>query len=100
MSNVTSIILTMSFIEGPDNIRGLNGFLEEQGQLPLADLTPQMIRGKHPQTWTYGGGYNYFPEQAFLAELACRGWKRPESVVLVMQPEEGPAVVWRPDCGA
>lgn len=104
MSVVTSILLTMSVVEdgfhpeegNAPHLARIIDFLVERGFLPLAYLSPHMCTGKHPQTLTFGGGYNYFPEEEFEQFIAMFEWGSPENVVLVMQPEEGETKVWRP----
>ena len=105
MSVVTSVILTMTagedgfdeeFNGGTTKLDALNETLADHGKMPLACLTDHMCRGKHPQTLTFGGGYNYFPTEAFTVAVQGIEWAYPENVVLIIQPEEGPTSVWRP----
>ena len=105
MSVVTSVILSVSCAEDGfdpektidrDKIDKINAFLVANGKMPLAFLTPHMGCGKHPQTMTFGGGYNHFPEDGFLDFIRALDFEYPENVVLVMQPEEGETFVWSP----
>lgn len=104
MSVVTSILLTVSSTESgfdPEvndigKICRINNFIRSHGKSDLHFLTPHMCNGKHPQTLTHGGGYNNFPNDAFINFVAGIDWDDPENVVLVLQPEEGATIVWRP----
>ncbi len=103
MSVVSSVLLQMSVCEdafdmalGPGGLLMLAAFLDGHGKRPLADLTDHMPCGKHPQTFVFGGGYNYFPEDEFAEFVMAIEWQCPENVVLVINPEEGPTRVWRP----
>lgn len=63
---------------------------------PLVDVTDHLVVHKHPQIYVCGGGYNYFPEEEFAAFVIGLPWERPDRVVLVIQPENGPTMVFRP----
>lgn len=104
MSVVTSIILSVSASEnGFDfdenetyQIDKINAFLRHRGKTDLHFLTPHMHNGKHPQTLTFGGGYNFFPEDDFLNFVSVMEWQSPENVILIIQPDQGRTLVWRP----
>lgn len=104
MSVVTSVILSMSCtengfdVEENDTIQidRINGFIRDHGKSDLHFLTPHMRNGKDPQTFTFGGGYNNFPNDEFLEFIQAIQWEHPENVVLVLQPEQGDTIVWRP----
>lgn len=51
---------------------------------------------KHPQIRVAGGGFNYFPEDEFAAFVLSQRWEWPESLVLIIQPENGEARIFRP----
>lgn len=104
MSVVTSVLLTMSVVEDgfdPDigdtsRLDEVQKWLAEHGKAPLGHLTPYMPGGKHPQSETFGGGYNHFPIDDFREYILNFGWVSPENVVLVMQPDHGETIVVRP----
>lgn len=104
MSVVSSVILQVSCAEkGFDTdvtthflLDEINRWLGRQGKLPLRDLTPYMPCGKHPQTFVFGGGYNYFPEEEFAEHILSLEYEYPESVVLLINPEDGATKVFRP----
>jgi hypothetical protein len=104
MSVITSVILTVSCVEdGFDldakdstQIDRINGFIQAHGHSDLQFLTVHMCGEKHPQTFTFGGGYNLFPEEDFLEFLDTIQWQCPENTVVVLQPESGDTIVWRP----
>lgn len=108
MSRVTSIILTVSAAEPgfdvedqeffTDKIDEINSFIRSHDLRNLNFLTPSMRTGKDPQTMTFGGGYNHFPDKKFLEFIEKFEWTCPENVVLVLQPEDGRTIVWRPMC--
>lgn len=106
MSVVTGVVLCASCSE-PDGSEGedgpaawietVNAWLSERSEAWL--LTPVENRfggGKHPQMNVAGGGFNHFPEDDFLTFLRTLKWESPENVILVMQPEDGATIVWRP----
>ena len=51
---------------------------------------------KHPQCFVFGAGLNFADEDALAEKILCFDWKYPENMVLVIQPEDGPTRVWRP----
>lgn len=73
----------------------LNG--HESGPFrPLRDVTDGLVLHKHPQTYVCGGGYNYFPDEEFAAFVMALPWENPDNVVLLINPEEGPTMVFTP----
>lgn len=89
--------------EGFDPDRGdtnkldkINDFLAEYGKDGLSFLTSHVLGGKHPQTLTFGGGYNGFPEDEFVELLTSFDWRRPDCVALAVQTEHYPLRIWRP----
>ncbi len=106
MSVVTSVLLTVScceegFSDEPGDpapkLDRINQFLQQGRFAPLTCLTPHMSGNKHPQTYTYGAGYNHFVEELFTELIQSMNWSHPENVVFIMQPEEGETRVWRPE---
>ena len=101
---MTSIILTVSCAEDGFNvvandcaqIDGINGVIRGYGYSDLNFLTAHMCDWKHPQTLTFGGGYNLFPDDDFLKYMDTIEWQCPANAVLVLQPEWGDTIVWRP----
>lgn len=52
---------------------------------------------KYPEIDVHAAGWNYFPDpEGLIAEFKSIPWEQPESVFLVVQPQEGPARVERP----
>ena len=43
-----------------------------------------MCNGKHPQMIVWGGGYNYFLGEEFVAFYKTRAWNEPEEVFLIL----------------
>lgn len=108
MSYVTSVTLICSCAEEffddddkplPKHDR-LNQFFADHHKQPPEFVTPATCRGKHPQTYTFAGGYNYFQTENFFAFLAAFDWEYPDHVVLVMITEGQEPVIWRPSDGA
>ncbi len=102
MSRVSGIVLMISAGEEveegvrPAAVRSLDDWCAGNGCLPLVDVTDMTPRGKHPQVLIYGGGYNNLDEEAFAAAFMAQAWECPENAVLIINPEEGPAEVYRP----
>lgn len=104
MSSVTSLILTMSCVEAefdPElaglGLSNLNRWFASRDKPQLSFLTPLMRVVKHPQSLTFGAGYNYFNVEEFTEYLSRVEWELPENVLLIVQPEDGPTTVWRPN---
>jgi hypothetical protein len=51
---------------------------------------------RFPNHLTFAIGISYLDEHAFASYVMNRKWNRPENVVLVIQPENGPTRIWRP----
>lgn len=103
MSVVSGVVLCTSCGEdeaGEDGevvlFEKINKWLAEKGPFKLCRVESNFGGGKHPQMFVAGGGFNYFPEDEFAAFVLGLPWHNPESVVLVMQPEEGETRVFRP----
>lgn len=103
MSVVSSIILQISWSEdgfdrtgeyGTEKIEKIDKWLEERGKLPLEYLSENMSKGKHPQTYVFGGGYNHFPEDDFAELIMSFKYEKPESVVLLINPENGATKIY------
>lgn len=64
------------------------------------DLTPRNDKTggtKYPEMSVYAAGWNYFPDpQGLIDAFKAIAWQSPESVFLIVQPQEGPARVERP----
>lgn len=104
MSVVTGIVLHTSCAEGallpdhdvPNELLQIAQWLRNRDRACLVEVQDLMCTGKHPQTYVLGGGYNYFPEEEFAAFVMSLPWRCPENVVLIVNPEDGPARVYRP----
>lgn len=107
MSVVTGLTLICSVSDGEAddydpptptaNIQALNKWLSDRNFMPLKNMAHVSGGSKHPQCCVYNCGYNYFPADEFAAVVLALDWGEPERLVLIMQPEEGPTVVVRPD---
>lgn len=53
---------------------------------------------KHPQCHVYGAGINHMKIAEFAERVMEYEWAYPENVVLVVQPEAGDTMVYRPRC--
>lgn len=107
MSSVSGVLLQVDCIDDrEDNVetwRRVDDWLlrHDSGPFgPLLDVTDGLIGQKHPQTYVCGSGYNYFPEEDFAAFVVALPWARPGNVVLVINPEDGPTKVFRPQTAA
>ena len=107
MSVVTAVTLIISVLDGSCNdtddpgpcVLEMNEWLGQERFLPLVEVTDHYGGSKHPQCLTYGAGFHGFPNPTEFAEFVCsREWDQPENVVLIIQPEEGETVVYRPSC--
>lgn len=104
MSVVSSVILQMSTAENAfddeeevrPGVDAITAWLEKYGHAPMVELQEHMPRGKHPQTFVFGGGYNHFPEDSFAEFVMGMTWNAPECVVLMINPECGETRIWRP----
>jgi hypothetical protein len=105
MSVVTGFVLVCSLAEQigwaehpPGSLEQINDWLASREFQGLADSADDHALGnKHPQFFLYMAGYNYFPEDEFIAFFQTLRWFEPERVVLMLQPEYGPTRVVRPD---
>lgn len=83
--------------ETSDNIKKIIAWIEQRDFPPPHHVELMYGGTKHPQVTVLGAGYNYFPTDDFIAffiELE-KWWWEPETVVLILNPEEGGAVVIR-----
>jgi len=105
MSVVTGLVLVCSLGETmplaehpPGGIEQINEWLAARDRALLADAAEDYALGdKHPQFFLYMAGYNHFPEDEFIAFFQTLRWFDPERAVLMLQPEDGPTRVIRPD---
>ena len=109
MSVVTGVVLCMSSCE--DSIDTPDGLLDEVPLLTeinrwltknhygtLYELSRLAGGRKHPQMFFAAGGFNGLGMDAdFIAMVMALPWLEPENLVLVMQPENGPTMVYRPE---
>ena len=108
MSVVSGVVLCASCTEeyrnqGEDGpplwFEQINGWIVKQdrhwGQLKMVEY--HFGGRKHPQMCVAGGGFNYFDEDAFVQIVLAFPWESPENVVLVIEPEDGPTRVFRPN---
>jgi hypothetical protein len=98
MSVVTGITLHVSVSEYGTPIHAINDWLGKRGFSALNYAEDLYAGNKHPQIQLLGGGYNYFADHEEFADFVLKqDWYAPESVVLIIEPEEGPAKVFRPN---
>lgn len=97
MSVVTGIMLITS-LNDDAAIAEVQAWLAERwGGQVLVDVSDSAGGRKHPQFEALAAGINGFVEdEEFAAFVISREWWNPENVVLIMQPEEGAARVYRP----
>ncbi|MBR2117248.1 MAG: hypothetical protein IJ935_00975 [Afipia sp.] len=105
MSGVTGLVLVCSLMDGDpaesSNVHELNSWLKHRGFGELVDVAQHSGGTKHPEMCMFCCGYNDFPENHFAEIAMSMNWMDPESVVLIMQPDEGSTRVIRPcefDC--
>ena len=94
MSTVTGVMLCTGCGE-EDNIQKVNSWLVENGYSALHSVDELCCNGKHPQMLMNGGGNNYFLDEPFVEFVMSVEWRRPEDVVLVLNPEHTPVEVHR-----
>jgi hypothetical protein len=99
MSAVTGILLLTSLTDADreplDNIQ--SWLAEHEGGQQLSEVADHTGGHKHPQYAAFGAGLNYFLQVDEFAEFVLKqDWRRPERVVLILQPEDGAASVLRP----
>lgn len=102
MSVVTALTLQYDLSEEEDLARALDAWLRSHGRVwSLGDdfLEPDINAsggGKHPQIRLHCAGLNHFDMWVEVVEFfRALDWCHPESAVLVLQPEEGAAEVYR-----
>lgn len=107
MSVVSGVTLHFSVAEDsteqPDgsdifaNITKINDWLAERRFGPLASVEDHYGGSKHPQVALFGAGYNHFmPRDEFIGFVLTLDWWNPENVVLLINPEEGATMIFRP----
>lgn len=97
MSFVTGVTLHFENTEGENGekiVAEINEWLGDSGSLTR-------VSGYYGGTKTapvrvYGAGVNYLKINEFARFVASRDWEFPESVVLILHPEEGRTIVRRP----
>jgi len=98
MSVVSGITLHIScaenFYEGDPNdiydlIEVLNKWLLDRGFQPLKEVIEAYGGTKHPHVCVFGAGYNFFCEDEFILFFESIEWLCPESVILIVNPEDG-----------
>jgi len=94
MSIVTGIVLTC--IAEPVAIAAVNKWLHDSGFGPLVETAKYAGGNKHPEMDIYIGGYNFFDIDTFPPVVMAQAWENPESVVLLLNPQEGAMRVYRP----
>ena len=102
MSHVSGVVLTCSVCEAEDDdalppqVDAINAWLLNDGHQaqPLRDMAEHSGGHKAPQIFMLGGGFNYLDETAFAAVVMSQRWNYPANVVLIINPETGPAKVW------
>lgn len=103
MSVVSGVVLCMSAGEEEmeDELAPLlvevNRWLAARGAFRLDPVEDGFGGSKHPQMIVAGGGFNHFDEDAFAEFVLGLPWGEPENVVLIIQPEDGPTRVFRPE---
>jgi len=105
MSVVSGVTLITSLSDGEyqgsgDLLLALNDFLKRAGydRGSFIEISSFYGGSKHPQCSVYAGGFNHFSgyHESLITWVAAFKWENPENVVLVIQPEEGETIVFRP----
>lgn len=98
MSHVSGIMLICDEPLSDEDLAELvNSFLPEQFRGALRPLHQHFGGNKGPQLTAFGAGISWIDEDGFAASVLAHHWESPENVVLVIQPEEGPTRVFRPE---
>ena len=104
MSVVTGFVLMCAMGEDlmaaerpPGSVAQIKVWITGRNFQAPAEVAERHASGdKHPQLYLYAAGYNYFPEDEFIAFFQTLQWECPENVVMVLQPETGATRVIRP----
>ncbi len=97
MSRVTGVMLICGSYEPAVN--EVCKWLEARHRQSLTDVADHAGGPKHPQFRAWCGGINHLEsdEDGFAEFVLSRTWEGPETVILILQPEEGSTRVYRPD---
>ncbi|MES2058646.1 MAG: hypothetical protein V4564_22095 [Pseudomonadota bacterium] len=97
MSVVTGVMLIVMFGEDYP-LQPIQDWLADHCDgAQLVDVADLAGGSKHPQFQAMAAGINHFANvNEFAAFVMSRDWSQPESVILVLQPEEGTTDVYRP----
>lgn len=79
------------------NVSKINDWLAERNCAPLVSVEDHYGGSKRPQVAVFGAGYNYFmPRDEFIGFVLTLDWWNPGNVVLLINPEDGPTMIFRP----
>lgn len=98
MSVVTGITLHLGHHDESNPLERIHQWIARHSFPPLKkQLAAEFGGNKHPQIQLWTAGYNYFPNEEFITFFLClrNSWTEPETVVLIVNTEEGPATVVR-----
>lgn len=97
MSVVTGVTLHFEENYNTSVLTQINRWLATHNFGPLVPVERYFGGNKHPQINLCGAGYNYFTcEEEFIHFITKEiHWDHEENMVLIINPEEGPAKVYR-----
>ena len=98
MSKTTGVMLLCSLVE-ESAIPEIQQWLIDNHNQQLNEISDRAGGAKTPGFEAWCGGIKYLPhdEDTFPKLVLSRTWNMPEVVVLILQPEEGSARVFRPN---
>jgi hypothetical protein len=102
MSHVTAVVLMFSGLEEdspdvpPPPLAELQAWLRRADVGQLVAVDERFGGWKHPGIACLGGGFNHLNVEGFVELFRAQEWRHPEQAVLVLTPEDEPAVVVRP----
>lgn len=97
MSIVTTVTLVVGSLDD-DCVEQINASMAALGIMPLTAIAG-WGGDKAAQVHAYGAAYSHYQnlDVASLGRLIARlPWELPERTILLVQPEDGPASVFRP----
>lgn len=103
MSAVTNVVLCTSVVEAPGDSSKLGpnwdrvqAWLVERMFDRLSIIEEAMASTKAAEMLVGAKVYNHFPYEEFITFVRALPWEEPSNVVLVVQPQEGETLVFRP----
>jgi hypothetical protein len=97
MSSVSTVTLQVFETSVTPLISKVNEWLSEHAGGSLNQVDDGYGGNKASQVEVYGGAFNHLDEDDFAFFVMRLPWEYPEDTVLLINPEEGPARVFRPE---